>query len=184
MVVRHHALFHGSSTQNVTTSTFPFEDSATVRQNSPNSTNQADTMRALTLIALLLAAAGAGADTDSLTNQLRGCASLDKDSERLACYDALSGSLDERAERDFGREQERIAEEAPDSMQAKIDDIGEAAYGKLVFTLDNGQVWRQNDSTRVIWDEGDTVVVERALFGSFMMKKVGGARSMRVKRLK
>ncbi|MCW8127903.1 hypothetical protein [Microbulbifer halophilus] len=139
-------------------------------------------MRTLTLIALLLAASGSGAD--SITNQLKGCASLEKDSERLACYDALSRSLDERAEEDFGREQKRIAEEAPDSIKATVDRIREAAYGKLVITLDNGQVWRQNDSTRVNWNEGDTVMVERALFGSFMMKKEGGARSMRVKRLK
>lgn len=139
-------------------------------------------MRTFTLAALLLVATGAGAN--SITNQLKGCASLEKDSERLACYDALSRSLDERAEENFGREQERIAEEAPDSIKAKVDRIQEAAYGKLVITLDNGQVWRQNDSTRVTWDQGDTVMVERALFGSFMMKKMGGARSMRVKRLK
>lgn len=163
-------------------STFLFEDFAAVRQNSRISTSQTDIMRALTFAALLLMAGSACAD--SLTNQLRGCASLDKDSERLACYDALSQSLDERAEEDFGREQERIAEEAPDSIQAKIEKLREAAYGKRVITLDNGQVWRQNDSTRVTWDEGDAVVVERALFGSFMMKKVGGARSMRVRRLK
>jgi len=132
----------------------------------------------------LLALLATGANADSLSGQLQGCATIAADSERLACYDTLSKTLDGRAEQNFGQERKRIAEEAPDSIEATIAGIQEAAYGKLLITLDNGQVWRQNDSARVNWESGDPVIVERALFGSFFMKQPDGGRRMRVKRVK
>lgn len=150
-------------------------------------------MRTLAILHLaaalsFLTTGAATAQADSLDRQLRGCASIEKDSERLACYDTLSQSLkrarEQRAESDFGQEQKRIAEEAPKSIEATIAAIDEAAYGKLVITLDNGQVWRQKNSERVHWKSGDAVVVERALFGSFLMKPAAGGRSLRVKRVK
>ncbi|MGL6160386.1 hypothetical protein [Microbulbifer sp.] len=139
-------------------------------------------MRSLLFIPWLLLAGTAGAD--SLADQVQRCAEVQNDSERLACYDALGSSLEQRAEQNFGREQQQIAEEAPDSINATIAEIRDAAYGKLLITLENGQVWRQNDSTRVNWKSGDIVIVERALFGSFFMKQADGGRNMRVKRVK
>ncbi|WP_346836748.1 hypothetical protein [Microbulbifer sp. SAOS-129_SWC] len=139
-------------------------------------------MRLLLSSALLLLAVQASADT--LSDQLRDCAGISPDSKRLACYDALSGSLDQRAERDFGREQQRISEEAPDTLNAAITNIQSGAYNKLIITLSNGQVWRQIDSHRVHWDSGDQVQVERAMFGSFRMKPADGGRTIRVKRIK
>ncbi|WP_193164707.1 hypothetical protein [Microbulbifer hainanensis] len=139
-------------------------------------------MRNLYLTALLLLASHASAD--SLTDQLRDCAAIKQDSERLACYDDLSGSLDKRAKQNFGREQTQISEEAPDSISVKIATIQSGAYGKLIITLDNGQVWRQNDSVRVHWDSGEQVLVERGAFGSFFMKLESGGRKIRVKRIK
>ncbi|SDZ86538.1 hypothetical protein SAMN05216562_0859 [Microbulbifer marinus] len=132
----------------------------------------------------LLALLATGASADSLANQLKGCSSIEADTERLACYDALSNSLTERAEQHFGQEQQRVIEEAPDSIEATIAQIDKVAYGKLLITLDNGQVWRQNDSGRVNWKTGDSVTVERALFGSFLMKPTDGGRNLRVKRVK
>lgn len=139
-------------------------------------------MRSLLFIPWFFLAGTAGAV--SLADQVQRCVAIQNDSERLACYDALGGSLEQRAEQSFGREQQQIAEEAPDSINAAIAELRDAAYGKLLITLDNGQVWRQNDSTRVNWKSGDTVIVERALFGSFFMKGADGGRSMRVKRVK
>ncbi|MFC6632064.1 hypothetical protein [Microbulbifer taiwanensis] len=140
-------------------------------------------MRTLYTIPLLaLLAAGATAE-DSLTKQLRGCSTIKDNSERLACYDALSKTLDKRAEQIFGQEQQRIAEEAPESIDATIAEVQKIAYGKLLITLDNGQVWRQNDSGRVHWKGGDTVTLERGLFGSFFMKAEDGGRKIRVKRV-
>lgn len=138
-------------------------------------------MRTLLLAALLLSAAAANAD--SLTKQLRACATIKSDGERLACYDTLGNSLDQRAEQNFGHEQQRIAEEAPDSINAAITSVQAGAYGKLVLALDNGQVWRQSDSARVNWSQGDKVLVERGLFGSFFMKDADGGRKIRVRRV-
>ena len=140
-------------------------------------------MRNLYMTALLLLLAS-HASADSLTDQLRGCAAIKQDSERLACYDALSGSLEKRAKQNFGREQAQISEEAPDSISVKIAAIEPGAYGKLIITLDNGQVWRQNDSVRVHWDSGDQVQVERGALGSFFMRLEDGGRKIRVKRIK
>ncbi|WP_141398452.1 MULTISPECIES: hypothetical protein [Microbulbifer] len=137
-------------------------------------------MRLTLFLSLFVLACGASAD--SLTNQMRGCASIKSDNERLACYDALSKSLDARAEDIFGQEQKRIVEEAPEQITAQVKAIQKGAYGKAIIVLDNGQVWRQNDSGRILWDAGDSVVVERGLFGSFFMKSTGGGRKIRVKR--
>ncbi|WP_237065455.1 hypothetical protein [Microbulbifer guangxiensis] len=137
-------------------------------------------MRKTIFLSLLLLATSASAD--SLTKQMRGCASIQSDKERLGCYDALSKSLDERAEQNFGQEQKRIVEEAPEQITAQISEVQEGAYGKAIITLDNGQVWRQNDSGRVRWSAGDRIVVERGLFGSFFMKPAQGGRKIRVKR--
>ena len=139
-------------------------------------------MRILLFTTLLALAAGASADT--LTNQMHGCAAIENDSERLSCYDALSKTLDRRAEDNFGQEQKRIAEEAPDSISATVSKIQEGSYGKVVVTLHNGQVWRQNDSGRVHWDQGEQVLIERGVFGSFFMKSTEGGRKIRVKRVK
>ncbi|WKT61953.1 hypothetical protein Q2E61_07075 [Microbulbifer thermotolerans] len=140
-------------------------------------------MRTLLIIpTLILAAAGASADT--LSKQLRACAAIEASDKRLACYDTLSGTLDQRAEQNFGQEQLRITEDAPDTIEAAIADISKTAYNKALITLDNGQVWRQNDSTRLTWKVGDAVVLERGLLGSFFMKQADGGRKIRVKRIR
>jgi len=139
-------------------------------------------MRLLLPTALLVLATQASADT--VSDQLRDCAAVATDSERLACYDALTGSLEQRAAQAFGHEQQQIAEEAPDTISATIAEVQSGAYGKLLITLDNGQVWKQNDSHRVYWNSGDQVTVERALLGSFFMKSANGGRNIRVKRIK
>ncbi|GAA5525366.1 hypothetical protein Maes01_01935 [Microbulbifer aestuariivivens] len=137
-------------------------------------------MRIALVLSLLLLAANASGD--SLTKQMRGCAAIESDDERLSCFDALSQSLDARAEQMFGREKKHITEEAPEQMAAKILSVQEGAYGKAIIALDNGQLWRQNDNLRVLWSAGDPVIVERGIFGSFFMRSADGGRKIRVKR--
>lgn len=52
----------------------------------------------------------------------------------------------------------------------------------MLITLDNGQVWKQVDSSSLRLRVGDAVEIERASLGSFMLKKQGSKRSMRVSR--
>jgi len=121
---------------------------------------------------------------ETLNEQLRECAQFSDDNKRLACYDRIAGNLQQHAEQQFGQEQQKVIEEAPESITATITEATEGAYGKYIFTLDNGQVWRQVGSSRAIWRGGEQVVVERGALGSFMMRKTTGGRSLRVKRAK
>ncbi|WP_288130239.1 hypothetical protein [Microbulbifer sp.] len=123
------------------------------------------------------------ASADTLQSQLHTCAQFSDDSKRLACYDKLTGNLQQHAEQQFGQEQRAAIEEAPDIITAIITQAEEGAHGKYTFRLDNGQIWRQVGSGRVIWKGGEQVEVERGAFGSFLMRKTRGGRSVRVKRL-
>ena len=122
---------------------------------------------------------------ETLNEQLKQCSQLSDDQKRLGCYDKLAGNLQQHAEKQFGQEQQQAVEEAPDSITATITEATKGAHGKYTFTLDNGQVWRQAESSRsAIWRGGEQVVVERGALGSFLMRKTTGGRSLRVKRLK
>ncbi|HEY8569030.1 hypothetical protein [Microbulbifer sp.] len=134
----------------------------------------------LLLAAIVLPATGA----ESLREQWLQCSQFSDDSKRLACFDQITGNLHVRAEQKFGREQEQAIKEAPESITATITSAKEGAFGKYIFTLDNGQVWQQVESSeRAIWRGGERVAVERGAFGSFIMHKVTGVRSLRVKRI-
>ncbi|WP_226648206.1 hypothetical protein [Microbulbifer variabilis] len=131
----------------------------------------------------LLAILAPSVYADSLGKQLKECSEITSNSNRLACYDKLSNSLEEQAEQDFGQEYKQTVE-APESIEAKIAEIQEGAHNKKIVTLENGQIWKQNDTGRIFWKAGDLVVVERAMFGSFFMQPIDGGKKMRVKRLK
>ncbi|WP_066965080.1 hypothetical protein [Microbulbifer sp. Q7] len=132
----------------------------------------------------LLASLALPTSATTLAEQLQQCSQFDDDNKRLACYDKLSGSLKQHAERQFGQEQKQVIENAPESISATITSAKEGAHGKFIFTLDNGQVWRQTDSNRSIWRGGEQVTLERGALGSFFMRKTTGGRSLRVKRVK
>ena len=90
----------------------------------------------------------------------------------------------------FGKtatEVERTVEEATgderiDSLSATVTRLREYTFDKVLITLDNGQVWKQVDASRLRLRVGDAVEIERASLGSFMLRKKGSKRSMRVSR--
>ena len=54
---------------------------------------------------------------------------------------------------------------------ARIDRVWENHDGRFTVRLDNGEVWRETQGTRVgIPDVGATVEISRSLFGSYRMK--------------
>ncbi len=65
-----------------------------------------------------------------------------------------------------------------------IKQINKGADGKLVFVMENGQVWRQTDTIKLAglgkgpWE----AEVRKAMLGSFMLK-VDGRTAVRVKRV-
>ena len=86
-----------------------------------------------------------------------------------------------------GDEMERTVQEATgsapiDSLGATISKLQRYSYDKVLITLDNGQVWKQIDGSSLRLRVGDAIEIERASLGSFMLKKQGSKRTMRVSR--
>ena len=83
---------------------------------------------------------------------------------------------------DFGLEHKELVKENDNEITAVVTNVKEAPYGELIISLNNGQQWRQigSDSLRIATN--DTVVIERGMFNSFLLKKAGQNRSIRVKR--
>jgi hypothetical protein len=144
-------------------------------------------------VAVVLVIAAANAAADQLRDELVTCRGL-PDEARLACYDAAvdrgtqSASISQ--EELFGMnndEVQRTVEEATGEAQlarlgATVARVQPSGYDRVLITLDNGQVWRQVDSSSLRLRVGDAIEIERASFGSFMLQKTGSKRSMRVSR--
>lgn len=141
---------------------------------------------------------------------MKQCA-LEKNAlKRLVCFDKISQNLEplpnehappkqvvevhidtpkktiiaaEPAE-DFGLENKSKRKESEDKIVANVISIKKDPSKKYIITLDNGHVWRQNDSTRLKIVVGESVVIKRGSFGSFFMSKDGLNKRLRVKRLK
>jgi pyruvate/2-oxoglutarate dehydrogenase complex dihydrolipoamide acyltransferase (E2) component len=79
--------------------------------------------------------------------------------------------------------EEATGSERVDSISAQITRLQQYDYDKVVISLDNGQVWKQIDSSSLRLRVGDDVAIERAALGSFMLKKSGSKRTMRVSRM-
>lgn len=70
-----------------------------------------------------------------------------------------------------------------DSIETSIASMKEDNRGYATFTLDNGQVWRQTESARLIFKEGETITIKKGVFKSFYLSKPNNNRSVRVKRI-
>jgi hypothetical protein len=104
---------------------------------------------------------------------LRKCTEESNDTKRLACYD-LEMRRTKRAA-DFGSEalprkpSHEPAASGSNDLTAKVQAITQRTYGKLVVTLDNGQVWEQQEMLDFSLNVGDVVTIKHGLLGSFWM---------------
>ena len=178
-----------------------------------------------TLMAVTLALGTSGTQAD-----LADCHGIQDASQRLACYDRISGrvpvagraegspvispSVNPSVEADdrpvpqsgtsttasakapgatvqsgaaavddrFGLQPERSL--VPGTLTATLSRVERNRYGKLTVYLENDQVWRQLDSSRLLLSTGDEVVIREASLGSHLLEKQSGSRSIRVKRLR
>lgn len=151
------------------------------------------------LAGLLVALAATGAP-----GQVTGpaaCRAIADDAARLRCYDAAVATATPaqppvatapglRAEDLFGQPGEAARTTAtrelglpdPPSLEAGVAATARNAAGKLVITLDNGQVWSQVDTTVLQLAAGDRVVIRKSALGSYLLQKPAGGRSLRVRR--
>jgi hypothetical protein len=119
-------------------------------------------------VALLVASTTAAEPVDAVPPALRACASVSKDSERLACYD---------------RTIERLSPEAAAPVSARVTALHQAADGALVIDLDNGQQWLQTSgASSPLLEVGHEVTIRRAALNSFRMSTPGG-RVLKVRRV-
>lgn len=167
--------------------------------------------RAAALAFVLVTAAAAAED---LPSELRRCAAEPADSQRLACYDRLSGTLLRAPSppsgathpagsgdagvtgatvgstplaagappsqsaapslADFGvnngpLEAKKLVNQ-PKSMTGVVASVSTRARGELVVTLDNGQVWVQNQAVEFFTlKSGDRVEISVGALGSYTM---------------
>ena len=95
---------------------------------------------------------------------------------------AVSSQVTKAKNEDFGLEHKEAVKNNDDEITATVSSVKEAPYGELIITLDNAQQWRQIGSDRLSIKAGDKVTIVRGMFNSFLLKKEGQNRSIRVKR--
>lgn len=130
------------------------------------------------------------------TDALARCVQLERDAERLRCYDTIAGrALERPAARDEERESLETAESAPEAGPfpnssesdepeeesiTRIVRIDERPRGERTFELANGERWTEQTRERTRFRVGDAVTVRRtALGGALLVREAGGATRVR-----
>jgi hypothetical protein len=151
-------------------------------------------------LTLVFFATAAAADTPTVVPpELLTCASISRNSERLACFDhaiaALASGKETTSaaatpESSFGLlsstsapppKKEGAAADLQ-SLSTTLTKFDRANDGSLIFVLANGQRWMQISGTDPMLKKGDTVTIKRAALGSFQMIMPTG-RSAKVRRV-
>jgi hypothetical protein len=128
-------------------------------------------------VVLLASAVPALASAQSLDDAVRRCATDSDQTRRLACFDAVAGSLPRlEADRigmtaDIQRQRDPSAPQTKDQvLRARISGLRQAAHGAYIFTLDNQQVWAQAEaSPSVDFVVGEDVRIEHGAMSSLWL---------------
>lgn len=143
------------------------------------------------------------------------CAAILNDGERLACYDSAVKSLSSEArataERreaqaarlaaaaaataaahksdSFGREGMKVfgktEESRLDQIDAKLTELLKDSSGRLVFVLENGQIWRQAAAYPLpAAKPGAGIRVKRGAMGAYYLNVEGSNRAVQVLRMR
>lgn len=135
---------------------------------------------------------------ESSTAALLACREITSSASRLACFDreaaalsAISGAVVPATlagpasatgqAQHFGLSEKAIAAkevaagtraaDVPKDIEAHIIGLSQAAGGRLVFELDNGQVWRQLEPERdMLAQPGDAATISRGWLGSYWLE--------------
>ena len=146
---------------------------------------------------LLLLAATMPA-TAAVPAATHACARIVSTTDRLACYDrAFPPIHDAQAEatehaRTFGFGPQHSATPTQPAAKAasakniasQVVSVGGNSNGERVFTLNNGQIWRQTESSVLgLVRAGDAITIRAASFGTYLLITPGGV-PLRVKRVR
>jgi hypothetical protein len=141
---------------------------------------------------------------NSLDSALLNCKKITQDDQRLACFDQIqltsipaetaaeavvvaapvaAKSQTVLTEDDFGLEHKSAVK---DKLQANttvhLTKLTKTPFGLLIFSFDNGQIWRQVSKETFNAKTGKTYILERAAFNSFFLSEEGNGRKTRVRR--
>ena len=142
-------------------------------------------------------AAGAADAAQTVPEAIKSCTQMRNDTERLACYDRAvahieSGEAAPSKENMFGantalatpRKPERDADDDLKQITGKVVAVSHSEAGTMTLTLDNGQIWRQQDADATLVIEiDDSVTISRASLGTFRLTDKRG-RSARFRRVR
>lgn len=155
--------------------------------------------------AAILISANATAD---IKQELSACASITDKLDRLICFDALAqtvkvtspttlaavvpatvaakptpATLPKNIEDEFGNPKKTEVDKV-DKIYLEVASVTKDPYGALKIGFSNGQVWKQTDGRRYKLKADQTVFIEKAALGSFVLGADGQNSTIRVKRLK
>jgi hypothetical protein len=131
---------------------------------------------------------------EGLQGKLVACADIEAAAERHACFDTLVPELKASGEAAFGATAkpsaftaptlEASAPAEPDMVSLAVKAVTASADGKLRFAMENGQVWKQIDTTRLrnLGSGPWTAEIRKASLGSFLLSLNDG-RAVRVERV-
>jgi hypothetical protein len=145
------------------------------------------------IAAALILGNGQALGGESVIDRMRICASEADEAKRLACYDFQIGRSKSGQNDDLGvtgellrhkQKQAGIAAAPPDDMAGKVVEIANRGFGKFIVTLDNGQVWAQQEVPDFTLRVGDVITIRRGVLGALWMVSSGGHRQIRVQRIK
>ena len=156
-------------------------------------------MRLFIFAALVPIIAAPALAQGGLQGRIVSCTNIADATQRLACFDAAALELKQAGEAAFGTASPKpsaltapvetaLATKAvaePDRVSLAVSALTEGADGKLRLTMENGQVWRQVDTTRLrnVGQGPWTAEIKKAALGSFMLTLNDG-RPVRVERVK
>ncbi len=84
----------------------------------------------------------------------------------------------------FGLPDTVTKQNTEEKIYARIVGLKKDPYGNRSITLDNGQVWKQQESSNIRLKKGDDIYVETGVLGAFFLSKESINKRLRVKRIK
>lgn len=98
--------------------------------------------------------------------------------------EVVAKSASDKSSEDFGLKEWQRKEGSTQRLEAVILDITTNSQNIDFLTLDNGQVWREIEDTRVRFKKGQPVTIEDGLFDSFNLQVPGVRRLIKVRRVR
>jgi hypothetical protein len=145
------------------------------------------------IAAALICGHGTALGDDSIVTRMRTCATEADEAKRLACYDLQIGRSKGGQNEDLGvtgellrqkQKQAGITPAPPADVTAKVAAVANRGLGKFVVTLENGQVWAQQEAPDFTLQVGDVIILRRGVLGALWMVSPSGREQVRVQRIK